>query len=333
MPTTVIKSIKPGGGGDYLSLAAWDAGQRADITGGGNNTIQIAEIYGGGNAGPWVTDDSVWVTDATHPIIVRAATGQGHGGVFNATKAYITGNTFDFLELFHLGWVFFGQGISIEDDNGGGTSFIADVNTVDQPVVLDGMIVKVHNSIASLTDSFFMEGSGTAFHIIKNCVVYDDPTAGLLGNCVNATGTCKVKAYNNTFISQGTNGSTVVRKSGGATYTSQNNYMFTANSPDIYSGVTPGSKDATGPVSGGTEAPTYKNIPHSLANFHNVTFATADYHLAAASSLIGIGADLTSEGVTTDFEGEARTVPFDIGADKFTASVPTGGKSFFIFGL
>ena len=88
-PTVVTKIVRVGGtvptDCDYTSLAAWEAGVKADLTEAtGSNTIQVAkcETTGGADVSA-VTFSASWKTDATHYIQVwtdPTDTGTGGGG-------------------------------------------------------------------------------------------------------------------------------------------------------------------------------------------------------------------------------------------------------------
>ncbi|EGB15154.1 hypothetical protein DND132_1948 [Pseudodesulfovibrio mercurii] len=81
---TITTTIKPAGGGDYTSLAAWDYAEAANLVGAGNT--HVAECYGGGNLGP-VTLSS-WTTDAANRLVIQAADGERHMGVYDEAYAY-----------------------------------------------------------------------------------------------------------------------------------------------------------------------------------------------------------------------------------------------------
>jgi len=97
------------------------------------------------------------------------------------------------------------------------------------------------------------------------------------------------------------------------TITSQNNYI---KATTCYSGtITKGANDATST----TEAVTsnLRSIAYSTANFVNVTSGSENLRLVVSftNKLLDNGANLTSEGVTTDIIGTARPQngAFDIG--------------------
>ena len=91
MTTTITSTIKPTGGGNYTSLNTWEADRRGDITAVGRDTIEVAEVYSGGNA---ITTNFtfytvIWHTDYDHYIEIRAAVGHRHSGVYDESKAFL----------------------------------------------------------------------------------------------------------------------------------------------------------------------------------------------------------------------------------------------------
>jgi len=99
-----------------------------------------------------------------------------------------------------------------------------------------------------------------------------------------------------------------------------NNYL---SGKTVYFGA--GVIDGAHTATENTEAATVglRNIALSVGNFKNVSVGTEDFHIQKTSSLRGVGIDLRSEGVTKDFEGDPRTVPFDIGADQIPSNTST----------
>src|ERR1044071_371936 len=79
-----IKTIKPAGGGDYTTLAAWE-----DWADGQTNAAQWAECYSGGDLG--TVDFGGWAStpNATNYPRIYVPLGEGHGGSTNA-GAYTT---------------------------------------------------------------------------------------------------------------------------------------------------------------------------------------------------------------------------------------------------
>ena len=70
MATEVIKSIKASGG-DYTSLAAWEAGENRDLV--TADEIAVAEIYNDILVN-YVDFRFGWTTDDTHRIVLRCPT-------------------------------------------------------------------------------------------------------------------------------------------------------------------------------------------------------------------------------------------------------------------
>lgn len=106
----------------------------------------------------------------------------------------------------------------------------------------------------------------------------------------------------------------------GTEITTQNCYFGApaASGVDVYvstSGGTfsKGANDATY----NTEAATASLREISIADckFLDSTFATANFHLRNNSSRLA-RAGATLSGITTDFESEARSAPYSIGADE-----------------
>jgi len=82
MATEIIKTIKASGG-DYSSLAAWDAGEARDLP--SADEIAIAEVYDFVDTAA-VNIGGGWTTDPTRYIHIRPGAGQGHQGKYDASK-------------------------------------------------------------------------------------------------------------------------------------------------------------------------------------------------------------------------------------------------------
>jgi len=299
MTTTVIKSIKPDGLGspDYTSLSSWDIGQRANITAAGNNTIQIAEVYsdptqtGAGNV---TLSNANWTVDATHYIIIRAASGHGCGGVWDTLKAYMNTITSN-----GVGFVTIGPGLSIRN-----------IRLNDVPASTPWLIERNVHNFAPSYGILTVGGSGAGFHIVKNCIIYYLGTSAVDGAAAAGS---KIKIENCTlYIKSTAAGSSCLN----GAVTSQNNYLAIVSSPTVcYLGAAvKGTNDATS----NTEALTasLRNIAYSTANFVNVTSGSEDLHLKAGSALLLKG--VTIAEVTNDIDGTSRVgFVFDIGADQF----------------
>lgn len=109
MPT--IKTVKPAGGGDYTTLAAWNTFAAAQAT-----ADQWAECYSG-NLGAVRVDGWTATPDASHYPRVYAAAGHQHNGINPTSGAYISGSG-------SSGYFYSGvrytrlEGISVQQQNG-----------------------------------------------------------------------------------------------------------------------------------------------------------------------------------------------------------------------
>lgn len=332
MPTTIVRDVGPGR--TYSTLQAWNTAVTAagrDLV--ARDVVEVAELYDG-NSGAFDLSGADWTTDATRYVWCRAASGHGHGGIFDNTKAYI-GGTGSLPIIGSAGGVAvmdytrMGPGISFEDVGGSGNGFVA-INGINW--TFDGCIFREDNiGIPMFNDAnnLFL---GTVF---KNCAIYTN-TNGQEIITVGANNLADPpKVYNCTLVAFNTNTSLLKSNNVNAHIISQNNYLKVTGvgaSTKCYNGagVQKGANDATSNAEATTVG--LQNIALTVANFTNVTFATADFHLPLGSALIDQGADLTAQGVTTDYEGNPRVAPFDIGADEFVVATPSS-KAFFIFGL
>jgi len=333
MVTTIVKAIKPSGLGDYTTLSAWNIGRRGNLvtrdsaypgTGGDpSGTVEVAEIYSGGNVGPVDSESSNgWVTNSTHYIWLRAATGEGHTGVFNASKAYVQATVgYQSCIRFDLGYTHIGPGLSLETVASGNPAGIIFRNSATVgPMTLEGCIIR--RAVAQSAGSYFALVDLDAvlsvgdYNVIKNCILYDTGTGSgsnsyIVAIGLNYTRASNTKIYNCTIMMKVAYYG-IARYAG--TVISQNNYISAGTS---YLGtITKGTNDATS----NTEAVTsnLRSVLYTTANFKNVTLGSEDFHLvvSAANKLLDHGANLTSEGVTTDIIGTARPQfgTFDIGA-------------------
>jgi hypothetical protein len=313
MTTTEIKTVKPGGGGDYTSLNAWESAERANLV--ATDKIKVVEVYSGGNAATGEVDilNATWVTDTAHYIEIRAASGQQHNGVWDTNKAY---------------WESSGYGSDFERDvrvtkmqvrTTTGYSPIYFGLASGREAIVDSCIIKRTGSTVARNTLWLNGGAIT----VKNCIVTSDVISPGPAQVITRGGSGTVVVYNCTIISGNVG---VQCLAGGTSLTSQNNYLAcrTAYSSVCYNvdGLNKGSNDAT--FNG--EAPTsnLRNVPLSTATFLDVTEGSENFHLvvSAGNKLINNGANLTSQGVTTDIVGVARPQfgAFDIGA--FENDVP-----------
>jgi hypothetical protein len=353
MPTEIIHSIKPLGGGDYTDLQTWESTEQRSLT--AVDEIEIAEVYAGGNASNnTVLNILGWTTDKERHIHIRAAHNQGHSGLaapINRSRAYIqTNNSADAIVM------------SIQ---------VRNVRLSDLQIIrLDGAsnvpVLELLGSIA-----------GSNMQVIANrCIVIQDGTnPGSTGaiSCVGGgestvAGFRQEHTFNNCFImsrnkNSGTGVVTMTSAGGGndgrlrfqhcTIIARNNNIALVANasttlitrncymrSPTaIYSGAGTFRKGG-GDATNNNEAihPPYQFVGFNNDNFVNVASGAEDVHLVKSSSgvLINGGDNVVNRPfnqnifertVFLDWEGDYRSdgsgvLPFsgsgtfDIGADE-----------------
>lgn len=303
-----------GVGQTYTSTASWEVAKRSDLTAkahvGYDGYVEVAEIYGGGALTSYVPLTTGWTTDATHYIHMRAASGQGHEGIFNTNKAYLVGGDFGVVDV-GVEYVKVGPGLCLRG------KIPIQVYTNGANLVLDSCIIQClyYSNSYGIID---LRASTIGTHMVKNCVLEKTNNANYCPAIASVTSSSQTYVYNCTIVNSLHASDSGIDVSTGATVTSQNNY-FHAPSGRTYVGVgtiNKGSTDATSNADAVTAG--LRSIAYSTANFTNVTLNSEDLHLAGASALKMKGTDLSSLGVTTDYEGGARRSGYlwDIGADQ-----------------
>ena len=134
-----------GAGKDYTTLTAWEAGEQTSVSAGDQ---VVAEIYGTVADPDGTLIDSWTFGDSTSRIVIRAASGESHGGVFtgggatlscqNATAISITLSTTDGLNLDIIGIRFIQSSSSyahlvVEDSGANATDLVVDDCVFDVP--------------------------------------------------------------------------------------------------------------------------------------------------------------------------------------------------------
>ncbi len=316
MLTTVISSIKPTGGGDYTTLAAWEAAKRSNLV--TANQIQIAEIHRGGNVGIVSISESYWTVDSTHYIHIRAATGEGHSGIFNSDTAYIAAAFAETPILVSVPYTKIGPGISIQVHQYSiGISLSQPANNC----VIDGIIIR--SSVSSTATGIKIYRCSD--NIISNCIMHFGSDGTSIKHCINLSGStvsASASIYNCTFHISGSGSACLYSYavSGATTLLTSDNCYFAVSNGAVCYLPSPASSGTfykgTHSATSNTEAYTValQNIPFTTDNFVNVTTGLEDLHLKTTSVLKNRGADLSSY-FTTDIDGETRDLPFDIGAD------------------
>lgn len=305
MPTVVTKTIKPAGGGDYTTLAAWEtarAGSKVD-------TIERAECYAGNSGG--LTLGVSWSLDATSHIEIAAASSDMHQGVFSTAKSHIISS---------------GSAIHI------GASSVARVRVYDMLLGAGGVGSGVKNGYTAVDVKAYRciatgataTGGFSGVKYAENCVAYgirfDASSSGFASVSSGGQQLLNCTAYDcgiGFFASSSANidARNCVAQSctDGFKVASASFVATSSNNISDIAGDAPGTNSKQGVV-------------------QFVDAANKDFHLAATDTVArGAGVNLTSSGITTDIDGDARpaTGAWDVGADQVVESpTPTPSSSY-----
>lgn len=324
MPTTVVKTIKSAGG-DYSSLAAWEAAQNGNLV--AADEIRVAECYGFQDTTDVVVAGGT--VDSTRYLIIRAASGA------EAQSPYDTSGTAYRLDSSGsvVGCISLQQDhtrverIQIKatlDDNGVHGVFFGNGNF--------GRVTGCH--ITQTTPATFGSTRHAIFAqdvagdlVIHNNIIHWDSRNGAAAvialNIVNHT-IGKSYVYYNTIRCGGTCPAAIGTQEQFTDVVYKNNLIS-----DFPGGCfqTAGGAGAAGctnnAASDGTVAGTAATNNYTYRTF---TFVSpTDHHLQRIDQgARNIGADLSADAnypVSTDFDGASRDSTPDVGADEFTATV------------
>lgn len=290
MATEVISTVIPGGGGDYNTLSAWEAGEQKNLV--TADEVSVAECHTGA-----ITDNvtiSGWTTDATRFPWIRAATGHSHAGL--ATGGFrVTGNSGVVITC-GVNFVRVSGIVVITSDNHGVFGQFASSDPTVERCVIVGNTASNINGVA---------GGG----IIRNCIIY-----GFTGT--NGRGITGQTAENNTVID--------CTLCIGNIETSVKNNIASGSGND-YSGTlansaTNISADATSPQVG------LRNISLTYVDAANKNYHLASTDTQA----IDTGTDLSGSFTTDIDGETRPAGAWDIGADERVVAAAGSGKRFII---
>lgn len=326
MATTVVKTIKPAGGGDYTSLNDFESSERQDLT--STDVILVAEIYGGGNCltGPVTFSAANWTTDNTRYIIVRAASSAKHIGVYDTNKAYGETALTSTGALLEVGVDYFrvdGMQFRKTDINTGSRWVIRMTASGGNSRFIVERCILINTGNNESVMRLFGGGISDGSHVVKNNAILN--RGGNLG--FEGQGTfanpSDIRLYNNTII-----GGVLVNS---GTLTTNNNYIRKSTNLGLCyntgAGFTlnTGNNDATD--TGESPNPVLQNIPYNTNIFRSTTNGDEDLRLITGSALIDSGATLDATvfpgdelfRVLRDFNGHPRPLQdvYDIGANEW----------------
>jgi hypothetical protein len=315
--TESIKTIKPSGqGGDYTTLAAWEAGEQKNLV--SADQIAVAQI-----AGNWSTPDTTavtidgWTTDATRYIRIYTTPEARHSGKWN-TEKYILSVSAGWSQPLGINEQYVRvDGLQIENtevktnDPRGIYSYALD--TTSSNLRISNNIIRLSGTGTPGTNARgILAETGLNMYIWNN-IIYDGGR-GIEISWFNLA--VDVVIYNNSLVDNVVAGIE-------AQLASANNFRVYNN---LVQGSTTGYSinwmDSTG-----NNISEDATSPDTALRSKVVIFADEagdDFHLGASDSFAkNGGADLTSDAslsFNTDIDGQSRptgTGTWDIGADEF----------------
>lgn len=320
MASPLTQSIISGSGGDFTTLAAWEA-QNLDLV--TLDSSSLAIISGSwGNPVTTAFTFAGWTTNSSHTVTIMTTGSARHTGSWTSTahRFVVANNSIlnideDYIEL---------NGLQVNTTSPGASGrrgFVLTANPTSGSnlLVLNNCIFVGHGSNTYFQDGLIRILQTNANAQISNCLFYNVATGS--GNTgILLTGNV-MALNNNTFI-----GGFYTIQQSNAIVTARNVYCGNASS-SCYQGTitktTCASSDATGTTG-------LQNIPYSTATFRNVTSGSEDFRLSNGSALIGVGNDLYNSGLVTwntDIANVTRTSgSWDIGAFAYVPYyIPTTG--------
>lgn len=309
-PTVVTKTVKPGGGGDYLTLQAWWTAQKGNLP--ALNEIHRAVVYSGGNAssgGVLLMNESGSVSDDTCYYDIVVADGHDHDGKWDTTYAYFasTGEGFQVLsQVVHV------TGLQIQGGMGNlgiYTTTVASGHPATHVVCKRCLIQALWGAGA--------DGSGAITVDFHNCQIRSRAASGQFGVYVRGAGTA-YNLYNCTVVCPGTGSTVALYVYSNAVVTSQNCYLKAATCYKNDGGggtFNKGANDATSTTEATTVA--LRSVAFTTDNFVDVT-GDLDLHVKPGSVLVAHGADLSATIDAVDIDNQARPCgdTWDIGMDE-----------------
>lgn len=313
-----ISSIRASGG-DYTTLAAWEAGEQGYMN---TDTRYVAEVYGDVDAGS-VTIDGWSNNSSSRHVWIRAAAGEGHSGVWSDTAARATGGyqTIDVDETYTR--ISDMQIATTTDDNN-----IHGINVKEDAVcTIERCIIKGQTDIGSYGSNqigIFAGTDRTNDLDVINCIIYDfndqDNTDNAGIKIVNVAGGDS-SVSNCTIVNcyYGiTDGYADIRVRN--TLISGGNTCF--NGSNKFGSDYNAASDATAPGSNSRDSQTF--------TFNDA--ASDDYRITTSDTgAYGYGTDLSADFYTPfsdDIVGTTRTGTWDIGANVAISGGGGGGPAY-----
>lgn len=305
--TGITNTVGPGG--DYSALASWEAALQDDLV--TSNVFSVAVIQGDWAAAPdtnAVTIDG-WTTDADHYILIYAEGAARHSGTFDASKYVlkITGNTSCLTvsegSVQVIGLQF--QRLTVTSTSG--TIAFSLGNPTN--TLLDSCLVQ-SSYAGAVADCPIRITASDAGGTIRNCAMF--------GMATGSTGSAGALLGGGDWVLMNCTSYGVAGSSRG--------YRQTAGTANTTNCIAQNCGDGWNGTIGGDYniSDIAADAPGGNSKQATITFtdtANGDFHTSDADS-VDAGVDLSSD-FTVDFELDARSGSWDIGADEYIA--PAGG--------
>lgn len=328
MPMTVTKTIKSAAG-DYSSAAAWEAGQQGDLVAG--DTLQMGQAYAFADTTAVTIAGST--VDSTRYMRLVAAAGAEAQMLWNTSTAYrlsanycplIISQSYTRIERIQLA-------TTIDDTNLTGVRI--DLAAVE--ILVRGCHIRsTPGTYTYGGSSYGIDGGTDALgnrYLINNVVDWGN------GFGVGATNVFGIKTTNHDAGKTYVYNCTLIGGSATAALGVTDGYSDTICKNVLVKGFIGGdfgtmtSGNCTNCASGDATA-----VGTGARTSQTFTFAGAgDYHLSSGDAgAKGFGADLSADATypfSDDFDAEARSAPWDIGADQTTGGGATGKPQHYLY--
>lgn len=301
----IVREIRPGGGGDYDSLAAWNTGEATDLVADGDT--HRCDVYSGGNAGT-VQLSTAWNSSATNTLTITSPDGERHEGVYDTNKAFVETATGDGINLDSVPWVDLNNIQVCATGTAEFRSAIRKVNTGTEAYVHSCIVKGPGGDVRGVTGIITSANLGNPTMFAWNNVIFDFTSpSNVFTAGIRTQGADDATFYNNTIV----NCRWAVRADTG-TPLIKNNVFQSAPTTGTF------DSNSSHTLTTSSSAPGSNNIVSTTLTF--VDAANDNYQLAAVdTAAIDAGLDLSADptlsfGIDAIGTSRPQGTAWDIGA-------------------
>ncbi|HHL39623.1 MAG TPA: hypothetical protein ENJ37_03885 [Deltaproteobacteria bacterium] len=308
MATEVVKTVKASGG-DYTSLAAWEAGEQRDLV--TADEIAVAECYAFTDTSAPVTIAGAWTVDSTRYVHIRVPAPEQHNGgdwssgpggytlLRNASWSVCLEVDAPYTKV---------DGVYATTTGANSNGFRVDADNV----VFNRCIAENTSGAPGTSAQGFtwLSAGGANTFAARNCIArgfyynfYPATDGTEISNCTSYGGEYGVFRAGNAPVVRNT------------IAVSAKTAPFEVNGGSWGAGTDHNLSD-TATATGGANDLTNKSAANQ---FVSVTSGSEDLHLKSTADAVGAGADLSSL-FTDDIDGDTRSAPWDMGADEYVSA-------------